>query len=269
MRMDEIGYNHRHEHDFFVKRPDGTGDWLLLVVKSPVVYRINGVDKRFHAGSFILYKTGFPQYYHAVADEYYDDWIHFEPDECELMLIESLNIPINTPVQLSDTEEASAIIRNMCFEHYSSNKHRSESVDLYFRLLIYKLSEKLNVTSESTRQNPSHYFAKLLWIRDSIYRWPSREYTVDDMAKELSLSRSRFQHLYTEVFGRSVKKDIITSRLQRTVELLTTTQIPVKEISALVGYGSNTSYLVRLFKSVYGVSPGQYRKDNSGNTGQE
>ena len=84
------------------------------------------------------------------------------------------------------------------------------------------------------------------------------------MAKDLSLSRSRFQHLYSETFGTSVTKDIISSRLNKASELLITTDMPVKDIALMIGYGHNTSYFVKLFGSVYGISPGQYRKNHSG-----
>ncbi|HOH88424.1 helix-turn-helix transcriptional regulator, partial [Ruminococcus sp.] len=97
------------------------------------------------------------------------------------------------------------------------------------------------------------------WIRQSIYRWPGRDYSIDDMAKELSLSRSRFQHIYTETFGVSVNKDVITSRLSKAAELLRTTDLSVKDVGINVGY-SNTSYFVKLFGSSYGLTPLQFRQ---------
>lgn len=38
MRMDEIGYNHKHDKTFLIDRPNGAGDWLLLAVKSKAVF---------------------------------------------------------------------------------------------------------------------------------------------------------------------------------------------------------------------------------------
>ena len=42
MRMVEIGYNHRHSRSFCIDRPDGTDSWLMLIVKTPVHFRIDG-----------------------------------------------------------------------------------------------------------------------------------------------------------------------------------------------------------------------------------
>ena len=79
------------------------------------------------------------------------------------------------------------------------------------------------------------------------------------MAKELSLSRSRFQHLYTETFGVSVNRDVITSRLNKAAELLKTTDLSVKDVGINVGY-ANTSYFVKAFGNFYGLTPLQYRQ---------
>lgn len=261
MKIDDIGYNHRHERDFVIDRPTGVGDWLLLLIKSPAVYRFGSEELRISGNVLLIYTPGTPQYYRADCAEYFDDWMHFMPDEKDIALMQSLGIKTNTPLVLSDISGISSMICTMCYEHYSSNAYRDKVADLYFRILLYKASEKL---SKQGSQKPSEslYTEKLMWIRDSIYRWPSRDYTIDDMAKELSLSRSRFQHIYSETFGTSVTKDIISSRLNKAAELLRTTDTPIKDIALHIGYGHNTSYFVKLFGSVYGISPGQYRKEN-------
>lgn len=258
MRMDEIGYNHRHDGTFYIDRPDGAGDWLMLVIKTPVCFRVNGKEIHAPACSFIIYTPGTQQYYRADSDEYFDDWIHFGPDDEEVQLIEELGIPLNEPVPVSDGTDISAIVRNMCFEHYSSNRNKKQSVDLYFRLLLYKMNEKTLTRFDTIKTSESPYFQKLLWIRESIYRWPGRDYSIDDMARELSLSRSRFQHIYTETFGVSVNKDIINSRLEKAAELLRSTDMPISEIAMIVGY-SSIQYFTRQFKSGLGTTPVQYR----------
>lgn len=259
MRMDEIGYNHKHPSDFYIDRPKGAGDWLFLIIKTPALFRVGDELKKIPANSYIIYTPEFPQYYSADGGEYCDDWMHFGPDEGEQALIEQLGIPLNVPVSLGDVADISTMIRNMCYEQYSANMHRHEAVDLYFRLLIYKLHEKTAAQASTVKVSEQAYFEKLLWIRESIYRWPSRDYTIDDMAKELSLSRSRFQHLYSETFGISVSQDLIKSRMARSAELLKSTELTVKEIGCLVGYG-NTAYFIRLFNRAFGTTPVKYRR---------
>lgn len=262
MRMDEIGYNHKHTPDFLIDRPNGAGDWLFLIIKTPAVFRIGGLDRKVPKNSFILYTPEYPEYYHPDHCEYCDDWMHFGPDDNELALMQALEIPLNTPVALSDIADISTIIRNMCYEQYSANLHRTETVDLYFRMLIYKLHEKTAAQTDATKISEQLYFEKLMWIRESIYRWPGREYTIDDMANDLSLSRSRFQHLYSETFGISISQDLIKSRMDKAAELLKRSDMPVKDIGSIVGY-PNSAYFVRLFKKHFGLTPQQFRDRES------
>lgn len=268
MHMDEIGYNHRHDRSFVIDRPSGAGDWLLLIIKAPAFFRIDGKMIRAAANSFIIYTPEYPQYYYPDSDEYYDDWIHFYPEKEELDLMQSLNIPFNCPVPLPDTTEVSVMARNMCYEQYSANQNRKQSVDLYFRLMIYKLHEKMHMQNAASKISESVYFTTLLWVRQCIYRWPGRDWSIDDMAKELSLSRSRFQHLYSDTFGVSVNKDLITSRLEKAKELLICTDLGVNDIATIIGY-NGVSYFLRQFKSAFGITPIQYRNAQKNDTTQK
>lgn len=260
MIIEEIGYNHRHSHSFRINRPEGTSSWLLLVVKSPAHFRLEDKSIRTSAHSFIIFRPSTPQHYYPVGSEYFDDWMHFFPDEKEQLMMEELGIPFDRPVNIQDISDISDMLRNMCFEHYSSNPYRERTIGLYFQLLMLKLSEKLRKLEAIKMKREGIYSEKLMWIRRSIYLWPSRDYSIDDMAKELSLSRSRFQHLYTETFGVSVNKDVITSRLSKAAELLKTTDMSVKDVGINVGY-ENTSYFVKLFGSFYGDTPLRFKQN--------
>ena len=76
-----VGYHHIHDGRFEVDRPDGSGDWLLLIVKSPAVFCIDGEEIHTKAGSYIIFPLHAPLKYSADGDIYIDDWLHFFPDE--------------------------------------------------------------------------------------------------------------------------------------------------------------------------------------------
>jgi len=258
MRMDEIGYHHKHDPSFYIDRPDGAGDWLFLIMKAPCVFRIDGEDINVQANSYILYTPEYPQFYRADNEEYIDDWIHFGPDEEEEELIRSL-LPLNRPVYLGDITVVSQIARNMCYEFYSAHIHRQKTVDLYLKMLVYKVNELISLQQSPTAFTESIYGERLMWIRECIYRWPFREWTIDDIAAELALSRSRFQHLYSDTFGTSVSQDLIRSRIQHAANLLKQSEMSIEEIAYACFY-STPSYFVRQFKKTMGVTPSAYRK---------
>lgn len=63
--------------------------------------------------------------------------------------------------------------------------------------------------------------------------------------------------------GHNYKELLQMKRLSQAVFLLLHTGLSVADISVAVGY-DNTSYFHRIFRAVYGVSPGEYRKNRRG-----
>ncbi len=260
VRMDEIGYDHKHDKTFCIDRPNGSGDWLFLIIKTKALFRIGGREIHVKPNSFIMFTPDCPQYYRADNAEYADDWIHFGFSEEETELAERLAIPYNKIVHIGDITQISNIVRNMCYENYSANKNRKETVDLYFRLLLLKLNECMESCTLTGSITKNKYFEKLLWLRESIYRWPARQWNIDDMAVDLSLSRSRLQHLYNDTFGVSISRDIIAGRVEKAKDLLKNPELSINDVSSMVGY-NNPSYFNRQFKNLLGKTPTQYRED--------
>ncbi len=261
MRMDELGYHHRHGLDFNIERPQGAGDWLLLLIKTPAIFQIEGEEIHATAGSYILYTSEYPQFYRTDPKhgEYIDDWMHFGPDEQEQALIKHYEIPLNKPVCLRDITGLSMLMRTMCHEFYSAHTHRVDTVNTYFHILLNKLHEQLESLAPVSVFSESNYGERLMWIRECIFRRQGYTWNIDDMAADLSLSRSRFQHLYSETFGTSVTQDIITSRIQFATELLKNPEIPIEKVAEMCGYAS-ASYFIRQFKEQTGSTPSQFRK---------
>lgn len=260
MNMGDIGFNHKHDKSFIVDRPEGTGDWLMLVVRTRSLFRCVDAEISCAPNAFIIYTPGSPQYYRADGTEYADDWMHFTPSPEEESLLRSLDIPLNSITSIPDISAVTGIIRDMCHEHYSTNPHRYDSVALYFRLLLYKLSEAIHSRRDPVSPSEVLYHDKLQWLRECIYRWPSRDWNVDDMAAEISLSRSRLQHLYSAAFRTSISRDVITSRMDKAAELLRDPDMPIHQIASTVGC-STPSYFNRQFRAAFGKTPTQFRHE--------
>jgi AraC-like DNA-binding protein len=81
-----------------------------------------------------------------------------------------------------------------------------------------------------------------------------------DMA---GLSTSHFFYLFKNTTGQTPIACFIRMRMGKACELLEESTLTVKEISALLGY-HDRFYFSRLFKSVQGVSPRQYRNAKAG-----
>lgn len=87
----------------------------------------------------------------------------------------------------------------------------------------------------------------------------SQPIPVDALCQLSGISRKHFVHLFSKETGKTVKQYIAQARCERAAELLENSQLPVHEISAYVGYEDN-NYFAKIFKSVMGTSPQEYRK---------
>lgn len=256
MHINNIGYNHCHDADFKIQRPTGSGDYLMLLLRTSAVFDINDEDVITEPDSFILYRKGTPQFYRAFGAQFSNDWFHFDiPDE-EMDFLEMLDIPFDRVIPIGDLNELSLIIKNMCYENYSSNIHKTDSVDLYLKLFFIKLSERIHSVEQG--KSGSHY-DRLSILRSQIYNMPYYDWNVENLSHQMTMSQSYFQHLYKEIFGISVMNDVILSRIEHAKYLLSTTDISVTQIAEMCGYKCELHFM-RQFKSRMHMTPSEYRK---------
>lgn len=97
----------------------------------------------------------------------------------------------------------------------------------------------------------------------AIHARPERDWTVDLLAREAGLSRSRFAELFTARLGMPVARYLAEWRLQKARKLLSETRLSVAEIAHRVGYESLPSF-TRRFTRQFGIGPGRFRRDGLG-----
>jgi AraC-like DNA-binding protein len=78
------------------------------------------------------------------------------------------------------------------------------------------------------------------------------------LSANAGFSRSRFFELFKSATGDTPINWFIKARMQWASDLLVRTEMRIKQIAWHVGY-EDQFYFSRLFKSVHGVSPSQYR----------
>lgn len=83
--------------------------------------------------------------------------------------------------------------------------------------------------------------------------------TLEQVARVVYLSPSRFRHLFQETMHVGFKEYLIGLRYQKAKRLLATTQAPVAEIAQACGF-SNLYLFYKLFQKQENISPAQYRR---------
>jgi LacI family transcriptional regulator len=82
---------------------------------------------------------------------------------------------------------------------------------------------------------------------------------VDDVVREVPLSRSVLERRFRRIVGRSINSEIVRLRINRAVELLTETALELKVVAQRAGFGTQ-SYMNAVFQEKVGKTPGSFRR---------
>ena len=127
MIINNVGYNHCHDADFFINRPEGSGDYLLLLLKTDAVFILDNAETIIPKNSVFIYPKGMPQYYKCLPQQTFENnWIHFlfEPGEEQENIDSVKAYSVNEPANLSN-----GFYRNMKI-HYPQNgkAHKNSAI---------------------------------------------------------------------------------------------------------------------------------------------
>jgi AraC-like DNA-binding protein len=92
-----------------------------------------------------------------------------------------------------------------------------------------------------------------------IHEAPAHPWTVADLARRATMSRSAFSARFVELVGDTPMHYLAAWRLQKAATRLRDSDAAIAEIAAAVGYDSEPAFH-KAFKRHVGVTPGAYRK---------
>jgi len=257
MNIISTGYNSVYGSDYKFRSEPKKNVFMLILTRSKAIFNINGFEYHTPPKTFVLYDDTVIREYSADDGFLVCDWICFDKDGYN-EFFDSLELPFNYPVQFSDTEFISNIMRNIASEHYSLGSRRIKMTDTLMKTLLLKISDFSGRHDEPQQTVDPHYIA-LTELREKVYRNPQMKWNVDSMASDVNMSRSYFQHIYREMFGVSCISDVINGKIEKAKEILSETSCTVSQVSAMCGY-DNEEHFMRQFKKIVGVTPTKYRR---------
>ena len=92
-----------------------------------------------------------------------------------------------------------------------------------------------------------------------MHEHPSREWTLEELAQEVGLSRSAFHERFTLYLGQPPMQYLASWRIQLGASLLRESSRVVASIALEVGYESEAAFS-RAFKRAVGMPPGAWRR---------
>ena len=92
----------------------------------------------------------------------------------------------------------------------------------------------------------------------TILERPQEAHSLDTLAAEAGMSRSRFVHHFNSTYGHTPMEFVQSVRLQAAARMLRGSDLPVKAVAAAVGYASR-SHFSHAFRAEFGIDPTGFR----------
>jgi AraC-like DNA-binding protein len=103
------------------------------------------------------------------------------------------------------------------------------------------------------------YVARALAL---LHRDITRHWTVDDLGREVGLSRSALADRFIRLIGLPPMHYLASWRMQVATQKLRNTNASLAQVAEIVGYDSEAAFS-RAFKKAFGVAPATWRRSNS------
>lgn len=237
--------------------PENT--FRLYFFKKPAKYSINGSEISVPANSAMLLGAGGKKDLHfPPKQDLRFDCISFSPSTADRQFMASIKLPANTPVRLKDEFPMISSLIEIKNNFVRQGTYTDTLLELHMKIIFVLISE-FHTDFPTRKKSLIPKYSELKKIRRSIYDNPSLEWNAADISRKLGISRSYLHRLYTEAFGVTFIRDVIESRLARSCELLTSTDLSVSAVAEECGY-ENDSYFMRQFKKYKNCTPSEYRR---------
>ena len=154
----------------------------------------------------------------------------------------------------------SALTRELLSQDIFINKNHSKTLGKTLLLHLIEIAKRSSKNSGHLYFGQNNIFS-IHKVINYIHDHLSENLSSEHLAKQASLSTGHFRRLFQQFTKRPVHKYIRNMRLERTRELLMTTDQPLADIATEIGY-SDQAHMTKSFKEAYGVSPAKFRKSS-------
>ena len=129
----------------------------------------------------------------------------------------------------------------------------TEAVRMREQVLALLLAEFDYQTASSGSSSDPLVTRTRAWMTEHL----DERITVDQLAAQRKLSKYHFIRLYRQLAGRTPMADLRALRIDTACHLLTTTDLPLKRIAAMAGFGDPYQFS-KAFKKATGTSPRKF-----------
>lgn len=169
----------------------------------------------------------------------------------------------STVCVLSPSNEAHQKLRNLLDESARLSEAKDAMTELMLMGVLYQICACL--ISEIEIKEPLEASGKDLRMVENIekalemihYRY-AEPLTVEDAAKATGYGKSNFCKIFKDIVGDTFHNLLNRQRVESAFGFLSETVLPISEIAQEVGFSDSKTFC-RVFKSIMGMTPGEYR----------
>lgn len=161
--------------------------------------------------------------------------------------------------RVSDCEQVQNLIKNILISFEENDERINDLLRNYFLLLIYEL---LKHTDQAEETKAANYDSIILF---KTYNYIENNYSSGSLKELCEILNENYNYLCKRIkklTGFSFQKLLENERIKVAKTLLATTDINVNDIAYHVGY-NNLTFFYKLFKKEVGISPLEYRTQNT------
>lgn len=240
--------------------PDVRSYYLLhYIVSGKGVFQTYGADGKTYkleAGQGFLIEPAYVTRYESSQDEPWSYiWVGFSGSKAP-DIIRGLYMNQDAPIFTCSEQQGAHLVD--CVEKMLA--YRDGSFTSIFRQLEYFYSFIATLTESSKNPAPvekdNNYTHQCVdYIRSHL----SEQFSVQDLADHIGLSRTYLTYLFKHNLQMSPQEYIISNRLNQACRLLESTQLPVEAVALQCGYASNNTFSKSFQKNML-MSPTAYRQ---------
>ena len=208
---------------------------------------------------FLIFPGQITTYYADLRLPWEYVWIEFDG----LRVKEALDLTelsMNSPVYRSHSKD----LREQLVNEMMYIVHHAKESPVHLIGHLYLFFDYLMQSSKSTKLVHSSKMSDF-YIKEAIHFIEQNfqnHITVEEIASVCGINRSYFGKIFRKSIGRSPQEFLMNYRMVKATELLKLTSLSIAEIGSAVGY-ENQLHFSRAFKTIYGVSPREWRNQHS------
>lgn len=246
------------EYQYHVVRPEGY-NWsqILFSAGGRGCLKYDGCTVNLAGGDHFFLPAGYPHEYYPVTDSWDVRWVAFD-GTAERELLTTLKLTRPAVTHTGNTETMQTIFGHMLTAVTTDKVFGSCTCAGLVYSYVIEFHKLISDRAGAGGSNRSAVLAPALEYIDEHFK---EDFPLSALAERAGITPQHLCRLFRETMNMRPVEYLTRRRIREAQQLLTRTDIPVSEISAIVGF-SSPGYFSTVFRSCQGTSPSRFREDN-------